>query len=143
MLLVLPPPKTKRATLFLATQGRTWVVKRATLLFNLVCSNIGKQVALFCCPFYCSLSLVLYSFLGVQTSVFIQNYRGFGGMLSGKKKKKLDSRKRHILHSLNRTQLIYTPILLSFQISVSLFKIPVRFFFVLYFGYHMHAFAIL
>ena len=87
MLLVLPPPKTKRATLFLATQGRTWVVKRATLLFNLVCSNIGKQVALFCCPFYCSLSLILYSFLGVQTSVFIQNYRGFGGMLSGKKKK--------------------------------------------------------
>ena len=31
---------------------------------------------------------------------------------------KLDSRKRHILHSLDRTQLIYTCILLSFPLSL-------------------------
>ena len=31
---------------------------------------------------------------------------------------KLDSRKRHILHSLDRTQLIYTCILLSFSLSL-------------------------
>ena len=31
---------------------------------------------------------------------------------------KLDSRKRHILHSLYRTQLIYTCILLSFSLSL-------------------------
>ena len=46
---------------------------------------------------------------------------------------KLDSRKRHILHSLDRTQLIYTSILLSFSLSVVIhdsraevqrFKIP-------------------
>ena len=65
------------ATVFLARQGRTWVVKRATSLFNLVCSNVAKQVALFYCPFYCSLSLVLHSFFGIQTSVFIQNYVDF------------------------------------------------------------------
>ena len=38
------------ATVFLARQGRTWVVKRATSLFNLVCSNVAKQVALFLLP---------------------------------------------------------------------------------------------
>ena len=31
---------------------------------------------------------------------------------------KLDSQKRHILHSLDRTQLIYTCILLSFSLSL-------------------------
>ena len=34
-------------TLFLAKQGRTWVLKRATSLLNLVCSNVAKQVARF------------------------------------------------------------------------------------------------
>ena len=37
----------------------------------------------FCCPFYCSFSLVLYSFFGVQTSVFIQNYVDFGPLFLG------------------------------------------------------------
>ena len=45
-------------------------------------------------------------------------------MFPWKKKWKLDSRKRDILHSLDRTQLIHTSILLSFQFSVSLFIIP-------------------
>ena len=47
-------------------------------------------------------------------------------MFPWKKKWKLDSRKRDILHSLDRTQLIHTSILLSVQFSVSLFIIPVR-----------------
>ena len=32
--------------------GWMWVVKRAASLFNSFCSNIAKQVARFCCPFY-------------------------------------------------------------------------------------------
>ena len=39
-------------------------------------------------------------------------------MLPREKFGKLDSRKRYILHSLDRTQLIYTCILLSFSLSV-------------------------
>ena len=39
-------------TLFVTRQVWTWVVKHATLLFNMFCSNVAKQVACFCCPFY-------------------------------------------------------------------------------------------
>ena len=39
-------------------------------------------------------------------------------MLPREKFGKLDSRKRHILHSLDRAQLIYTCILLSFSLSL-------------------------
>ena len=39
-------------------------------------------------------------------------------MFPGEKFGKLDSRKGHILHSLDRTQLIYTCILLSFSLSL-------------------------
>ena len=39
-------------------------------------------------------------------------------MLPGKNFEKLDSLKRHILHSLDRTQLIYTCILWSFSQSL-------------------------
>ena len=37
----------------LFSEGRfdSWVVKRATSLFNSFCSNVAKQVAGFCCPF--------------------------------------------------------------------------------------------
>ena len=35
------------------------------------------------CPFYCSFSLVLYIFFGVQTSVHIQNYVDFGPLFLG------------------------------------------------------------
>ena len=35
-----------------ARQIWTWVVERATLLFNTFCRNVAKQVARFCCPFY-------------------------------------------------------------------------------------------
>ena len=37
----------------------------------------------FCYPFYCSFSLVLYSFFGVQTSVLIQNYVDFEPLFLG------------------------------------------------------------
>ena len=40
------------ATFFFLRQVWTWVVKRATSLFNLFCSNVAKQVALFGCPCY-------------------------------------------------------------------------------------------
>ena len=109
----------------------------------------------------CQLSLVLYSFFGVQTSVscsvfihtrydhsfcpgveffFLElnikhqsywrnkrtvspecsNYiRGYGVACSpGKIFQNLDPRKRHIPHSLDRTQLIHTCILLSFSQSL-------------------------
>ena len=39
----------------------TWVVKRATFLFNSFCSNVAKQVASFCCPFYHSVMLATLS----------------------------------------------------------------------------------
>ena len=38
----------------------TWTVKRATSLFNSICSNIAKQVILFCCQFYRSFSHVTW-----------------------------------------------------------------------------------
>ena len=41
-----------------------------------------------------------------------------GGMLTGKIFGKLHSLKHHILHSLDRTQLIYTCVLLSFSQSL-------------------------
>ena len=44
---------------------------------------LQNKLHVFCCPFYCSLSLVLYSFFGVQTSVFIQNYVDFGPLFLG------------------------------------------------------------
>ena len=49
---------------------------------------------------------------------FREVYRGSGGMLPRENFGKLDSRKRHTLHSLDRTQLIYTCILLSFSPSL-------------------------
>ena len=36
--------------------GLMWVVKRATSLFNSFCSNVAKQVARFCCPFFRTLT---------------------------------------------------------------------------------------
>ena len=45
-------------------------------------------------------------------------YRGVLGMLPGKNFGELDSLKRHILHSLDRTQLIFKGILLSFSQSL-------------------------
>ena len=45
-------------------------------------------------------------------------YRGVRGHVPRKNFWKLDSRKRHILHSLDRTQLIHTCILLSFSQSL-------------------------
>ena len=50
MLRVLPPTKNTLQPYLL------WVVKRATSLFNSFCSNVVRHVALFCCPFYCSLN---------------------------------------------------------------------------------------
>ena len=44
---------------------------------------LRNKLHVFCCPFYCSLSLVLYRFFGVQTSVFIQNYVDFGPLFLG------------------------------------------------------------
>ena len=50
-----PPLVTRIARTGLGTrQVRTWVVKRITSLSNSFCSNVAKQVAHFCCPFYCS-----------------------------------------------------------------------------------------
>ena len=39
-------------TLFVTKQVWMWVVKRATLLFNMFFRNVPKQIACFCCPFY-------------------------------------------------------------------------------------------
>ena len=50
MLCVLPPTKTNLATWFVARQVRTWVVKRATSVFNSFCSNVAKRVARFLLP---------------------------------------------------------------------------------------------
>ena len=46
-----------------ARQVWTWVVKRTTSLFNSLCTNITKQVALFCCPFYRRSKTTLFAFL--------------------------------------------------------------------------------
>ena len=50
-----------RQPLFNAKQVWTWVIKRATLLFNMFCMNVAKQVALFCCPFYRTLKSAAHS----------------------------------------------------------------------------------
>ena len=39
-------------TWFVGRQVWTRMVKRATSLFNLFCSNVSKQFSPFCCPFY-------------------------------------------------------------------------------------------
>ena len=44
---------------------------------------LQNKLHVFCCPFYCSFSLVLCSFFGVQTSVLIQNYVDFGPLFLG------------------------------------------------------------
>ena len=44
---------------------------------------LQNKLHVFCCPFYCSFSLVLCSFFGVQTSVFIKNYVDFGPLFLG------------------------------------------------------------
>ena len=43
-----PCEKKNLATLFVARQVRTWVLKHATSLFNTFCSNVAKQVARRC-----------------------------------------------------------------------------------------------
>ena len=40
------------SNLIVAKQLWTWVVKRATSLFNSFCSNVAKQQHVFCCPFH-------------------------------------------------------------------------------------------
>ena len=40
------------SNLIVAKQLWTWVVKRATSLFNSFCSNVAKQRHVFCCPFH-------------------------------------------------------------------------------------------
>ena len=42
--------KTTLATSFVERQVCTWVVKRASLLFNSFCSNVAKQVSRFLLP---------------------------------------------------------------------------------------------
>ena len=59
MLLVLPPTKTNLATLFLARKVRT-LDRGTTFLFNLVCSNVAKQVARFLLPVLSTAALVLF-----------------------------------------------------------------------------------
>ena len=49
------PKKKKLATLFVARQVATSVIKRATSLFHTFCGNVAKHVARFCCPFYLTL----------------------------------------------------------------------------------------
>ena len=41
MLCILLPMKINLATLFVGRQVRTWVVKCATMLFNLFCNNVA------------------------------------------------------------------------------------------------------
>ena len=47
-------------TWFVARQVGTWEVKRATSFFNLFCSNVAKQVACVCFPFYRILIPILF-----------------------------------------------------------------------------------
>ena len=44
---------------------------------------LQNKLHVFCCPFNRSFSLVLFSFFGVQTSVFIQNYVHFVPLFLG------------------------------------------------------------
>ena len=51
----------RAATWSVARQAWTWLVKRATSLFNSLFET--KQVERFCCPFYHSLKTALFAFL--------------------------------------------------------------------------------
>ena len=59
---VLPLKKTNLATLFAARQVRTWLVKRATSVFNSFCSNFAKPVARFLLPVLLKLNVVQVPF---------------------------------------------------------------------------------
>ena len=77
--------------------------------------GLGKRVFFFC---NWTLSTRLLEKQADYQPQLHKLYRGSGGMLPGKKFGKLDSLKRHILYSPDRTQLIYTCILLSFSQSL-------------------------
>ena len=57
MLCVLPPKLKPVNNLICRKTGLTWVVKHATLLFNLFCSNVARQVARFLSPIFTHLKL--------------------------------------------------------------------------------------
>ena len=63
-------PYLNLATLFLARQVRTWVVKCATSLFNLGCSNVAKQVARFWLPVVLKLQSCFVQFLWCSNFCF-------------------------------------------------------------------------
>ena len=63
-------PYLNLATLFLARQVRTWVVKCVISLFNLVCSNVAKQVARFWLPFLLKLQSCFVQFLWCSNFCF-------------------------------------------------------------------------
>ena len=60
MLRVLPPMFEHVNNLICRKTGLMWVVKRATPLFNSFCSNVAKQVARFCSPFFRTLRQVTF-----------------------------------------------------------------------------------
>ena len=65
MLRVLPPTFKPINNLICCKTGLMWVVKRATLLFNLFCSNVAKQVARFLLPVFPYLKLFCFVFIVV------------------------------------------------------------------------------
>ena len=58
------------AALFLARHSRTWLVNRQTSLFNLVCSNVAKQVACFLLPVLLQLQSCFVQFLWCSNFCF-------------------------------------------------------------------------
>ena len=52
MLRVLPNQVVNRFELGCCKTGLMWVVKHATLLFNLFCNNVARQVARFLLPIF-------------------------------------------------------------------------------------------
>jgi len=50
--------------------GLNVLLKRATFLFNSFCSNVAKQVARFCCPFYRSLRKLRYCDVSIDAEHF-------------------------------------------------------------------------
>ena len=77
MLLVFHPRKQTLQSYFFLGKTRNIAIQ---LGLQQCCTT---SCTLFAVPFYCSLSFVLYSFFGVQTSVFTQNYVDFEPLFLG------------------------------------------------------------
>lgn len=56
---------------FVRRRVRKWVTKRATSVFDSLCNNVAKRVAVFCCPFLCNVTSYKFPFISLVTQYIL------------------------------------------------------------------------